>query len=257
MKSGLALNILPKYCFSSFRFFEEHEKHITRVCGEDVLVIVFGGVLRFHENRVPVEVLNGQYYIQRRGLLQEGIQESAAPNYYYIHFLGNFEDGDNRLPIRGDAPIASLFPLFKKLDFLRVSGASAVEKAAVFYSILSELAKGGPASSGSTIVQRVTAEILRDTRRQPSLDEIAKSLGYCKNHIIHLFKRETGRTPYAYITGLRLDMAKQLLINSESSLAQISTECGYGRYINLYKAFVKAEGCAPLEWKKRHINGNS
>ena len=86
-----------------------------------------------------------------------------------------------------------------------------------------------------------------------SLDDVAYRCGYSKNHVINVFKRETGMTPYAYITKLKLRMAKQLLLESDSSLAQIGLECGFGDYINFYKSFVKAYGEPPLAWKKRKL----
>ena len=63
MESGLNLELLPVYCGSSFRYFEPGEKHVTRVFTQDVLLLVFEGVLRFSENGRPIEVGKGEYYI--------------------------------------------------------------------------------------------------------------------------------------------------------------------------------------------------
>ena len=78
--------------------------------------------------------------------------------------------------------------------------------------------------------------------------------GYNKNHIIRIFKKETGKTPHAYITDIKIEKAKQLLLGSDASLSQISIECGFGEYINFYKAFMKNEGCPPLAWKKQQLD---
>ena len=41
----------PMCCkYASFRFFEEKEHHITRFCTDNVLLLVFAGVLRFSED---------------------------------------------------------------------------------------------------------------------------------------------------------------------------------------------------------------
>ena len=52
--------------------------------------------------------------------------------------------------------------------------------------------------------------------------------------------------------GFGIDMAKQLLLNSESSLSSISVECGFGTYINFYRSFTKSVGIPPAEWKRQH-----
>lgn len=98
---------------------------------------------------------------------------------------------------------------------------------------------------------KIIALATQDVQKPFSLTEIARECGYSKNHIINIFKRETGQTPYVYISNLKLTMARNLLQNSEQSVAQISVACGFGSYINFYKEFIKAEGCPPKEWRNR------
>ncbi len=254
MKKRLSLKKLPLYAYSSFRYFEKHERHLTRVYKWDVLVMVFEGVLRFREDGVPVEVHAGEYYIQRHGLLQEGLLESDSPKYFFIQWTDceYTADEEESLPIRGKVDFAELFPYFNELETLRMTGASMIEKSAVFYKILSLLKRHQDKGSSNEVVAKVISEVTRDIRRPFSLEAIAARCGYSKNHIISIFKKETGKPPHAYITDIKIGMAKQLLQNSESSLYSISIECGFGSYINLYRTFVKSEGCSPDEWRKKH-----
>ncbi len=253
MVGALLLDKIPEFMYSSFRYFEEHEKHLTRICSQDVLVMVYEGTLRFGENGTLVEVSKGEYYIQRRGMEHTGMVESDKPKYYYIHFLGDFSEGKNTLPIRGHVDFAELFPLFRKLDGLRLARASSVEITAVFLEILSVLKKTNDRTEKNAVVLEVISMVAENIQKPFSLDDVASRCGYSKNHVINVFKRETGMTPYAYITKLKIRMAKQLLLESDNSLAQIGLECGFGDYINFYKSFVKAYGESPLTWKKRKL----
>jgi len=248
---ALSMDVLPVCNLSSFRYFEAHERHMTRTCSHDVLVMVFGGILRFHENGVPMEIHEGEYYIQRRGILHEGIMESDSPKYYFIHFRGSYRCGKNTLPLRGKTDFEELFPLFRKMDALRMSGATTVEINAVFFQILSVLKQNAERAGKSDVVRRVMSLVAQNIQKRYSLEEMAAACGYSKNHVIKVFRTEMGKTPHAYITDMKIEMAKQQLINSESSLTQISIECGFGDYINFYKAFTRAEGCAPIEWKQK------
>lgn len=257
MEYGLSLDSLPLCTDSSFRYFEKNERHMTRVCSQDVLVMVFEGVLRFIEDGKLIEVKAGEYYIQQHGLKQEGTVESDMPSYYFIHLEGRFCSEGNVLPIRGKMDFEELFPLFKELEELYLFRAPVVEKAAVVYRILMLLKKQSGTPIRSPVVMKVISAVSSDLQKPFSLQEIAKKCGYNKNHVIRIFKKETGKTPYAYITDLKIHRAKQLLIGSDASLSQISTECGFGDYINLYKAFVKAEGCPPLAWRKQEIGKNN
>ncbi len=252
MERGLDMDFPPGYRFSSFRYFSENEKHVTRVCEEDVLLLVFDGTLRFTENGVPAEVSEGNFYIQQKGILQEGPLPSDSPQYYYIHFDGRFAEAENALPTAGTADIGSLFPRFRELDFLQSSRGSKTEQNGVFYSILASLKQGLEGGAQQRVSRRVISLFAEDLCHPFSLDELAQQCGYSKNHIIHLFKNETGETPYSYLTKLRMDAAKTLLKNSELPASRISIQCGFENYVNLYKRFVKEEGCTPLEWRDAH-----
>ncbi|MBQ4150619.1 MAG: helix-turn-helix domain-containing protein [Clostridia bacterium] len=254
MEYKLSMRKLPTLAYSSFRYFEKHERHVTRVYNWNVLVMVFEGVLRFREDGESVEVHAGEYYIQRSGLLQEGLIESDAPKYYFIQWNdGEFTaDEEDALPIRGKADFAELFPLFKELDTLRITEAPLIEISAVFYQILTNLRRSLNHRGSSEVVTKVVSEVTKDIRRPFLLEKIAAKCGYSKNHIISIFKKETGKTPHTYISDMKVDLAKQLLQNSESSLYSIAIECGFGSYINLYRTFVKTVGCSPDIWRKNH-----
>ena len=251
MSYGLDLARIPQYGFSSFRYFEAHEKHVNRICSDDVIVIVFGGVLKFHEGGRPVEVSAGEYYIQEKEILQEGVEESKYPEYYYIHFRGDFTDGQWSMPLRGKADFAELFPLFRQLDLLELTEASLAEREVIFLQILMVLMRRDLQTEQSKVVQDILARVAKDLRQPFSLEEVAARTGYCKNYIIELFKSQMGETPYAYVTRIRLERACQLLQHSASSMGQIAGECGFGTYVNFYKAFYKAYQCSPVQWRKK------
>ena len=86
---GLDMDDLPEYCNSGFFRFRNGQKHTTRICPYDVCVIMLEGILYFNEDGKPVQVSKGEYYIQRSGLLQEGVIPSSDAFYYVIHFHGN------------------------------------------------------------------------------------------------------------------------------------------------------------------------
>ena len=252
MSLKLSLQKLPVWQYSSYRYFEKHERHVSRTYALDVLVMVFDGILRFFEDGVPVEVHAGEYYIQRHGLRQEGLYESDSPKYFFIQWWGHeFSEEKDGLPLRGKVDFVELFPLFQELETLRITDAPLVEISSVFYRVLSVLRKSSNRKSSGEVVAKVVSEVAKDIRAPFSLEEIASRCGYSKNHIINLFKQETGKTPYAFVNAMKVDMAKQLLLNSHSSLTSISLECGFGSYINLYRIFLKAEGMSPADWRKQ------
>lgn len=95
----------------------------------------------------------------------------------------------------------------------------------------------------SYIDEHFTAEI--------KLDEIAAQTYYSPDHFRILFKKKVGKTPKAYILDKRLDYAKQLINESNLSLSEISSLCGFTDYIQFNKFFKKKEGIAPSEYAKK------
>lgn len=250
----LSLEKLPLWLNSSFRYFEKHERHITRYFyTTDVLVMVFEGVLRFEEDGQPVEIRAGEYYIQKHGHTQSGNRESDSPKYFWIHFTeAEYDDRMGSLPLRGHADFSELFPLLREMDTSRMIGEPLVKISAIFYSILGRLQEKNELRNSNEVVNRVISAVMEDIRKPFSLDAVAEKCGYSKNHVISIFKRATGKTPLVFFNDMKIEMAQQLMLNSDSSLSGISAECGFGSYINLYRCFTKAVGCSPAEWKKQH-----
>lgn len=85
-----------------------------------------------------------------------------------------------------------------------------------------------------------------------SIDEIASQTYYSTDHFRVLFKKRVGKTPKAYILDKRLDYAKQLMLESNLSLFEISELCGFTDYIQFNKFFKKKEGVGPNEFLKIH-----
>lgn len=82
-----------------------------------------------------------------------------------------------------------------------------------------------------------------------SLNLLAKVNCCSIQTLISRFKKYTGKTPIAYITELRLKKAKELLINTDLSIGQISSICGYENAYYFSNTFKKEIGISPLKFR--------
>ena len=247
----LSADEIPQYKFSSYRFFDKGERHVDRVCNDDVLLLVFKGTLRFSENGVPKEVQSGEFYIQQKGIYQSGDEVSDCPEYYYVHFTGTVSESERGyLGISGSFDKRQIEELVKKLETAKISNAPCLELHNCFLSIISALS-ATLNKKNDDFSYKIYHYVNQNLKGSLTLDELSREFGYCKNYIIKLFKSEFDLTPHEYITLRRLDLAKNLLISSNLSTAEIAEECGFVTYVNFYKAFIKREGCAPNEFKSR------
>ena len=240
---SIDLNSPIEYMYASLRYFAKNERHINRVCHEYVLLMVFDGTLRFNEDGVEYEVGAGEYFIQRIHTKQSGTRTSDAPKYLYVHFFATEGDGLYR---RGTFDQTKLKSKMERLDALERSGGTLIEKCGIFYGILASLTK---IVKEESLSDRIAQFIAENYKSDISLDLIAKRFNFTKNHIINIFKKEYGTTPFEYLNRVRIGEAKTLLEATSRSLEDISGDCGFASYSNFYKRFFAETGCSPTEYR--------
>jgi len=245
---GIDLNTHITYHSASFRFFGEHEHHVTRFFRFDVLLLVFDGTLRFSEDGAETEVHAGQYYIQQKDRMQDGKIESDAPKYLYVHFLGDWTaETDCLLPSRGEFDRDTLYPLMEKLNQAYHGNASYTEQCACFFEILTALHRQ---KTERTPANRIADYMEQHYSRRLSLAEIGRQFHFSKNHVINIFKKHYGMTPAAYLTLIRIRSAERLLIITSRTAEDIALDCGFSDYSHFYRAFKKQNGLSPTQWRQ-------
>jgi AraC family transcriptional regulator of adaptative response/methylated-DNA-[protein]-cysteine methyltransferase len=90
--------------------------------------------------------------------------------------------------------------------------------------------------------------IATNSRRQPTLNDVATHLELSAAHFQRLFSRWAGVTPKKYLQILTVEHAKQLLSESKPLLA-VSDEVGLSSGSRLYDHFVQLEAATPGEYK--------
>ena len=99
--SGINLNLPISFKFASLRFFQNGEQHVSRFSTDDVLLMVYDGVLRFSEDGAIQQVSAGEYYIQKKNCEQRGALPCDSPSYLYVHFDAEWgESAAHLLPKR-------------------------------------------------------------------------------------------------------------------------------------------------------------
>lgn len=244
---GIDVNKNIAYLDAAVRCFEVGEHHITRTSECDVLVMVYEGVLRFSEDGVEYEVHPGQYHIQKANTYQTGEKAGDAPKYLYVHFLAAWSEGMGVLSKRGEFNYQLLKPQMEELARMARGNFTKIERTAKFLELLSLLYSR---KRGTSIADDIADFICENYKDGVSLDMLSARFNFSKNHIINIFKREFGMTPFEYINSLRVKEAERLLEVTSYSLENIAYECGFGDYSQLYKVFRRVTGESPKSRRK-------
>ncbi|WEV67034.1 AraC family transcriptional regulator [Bifidobacterium sp. ESL0769] len=78
---------------------------------------------------------------------------------------------------------------------------------------------------------------------------VAQQFGYSREHFSRLFKRATGNSFKEYLTELRCEDAHAKLLNSKSSVADISRAAGFPSATSFNAAFRQRYGTSPREYR--------
>ena len=245
---GIDLNKPITYKYASLRFFSDGEYHVERYCTDDVLLVVYDGVLRFCEDGCECEVGAGEYYIQRKNAYQSANYPSDAPKYLYVHLHADWCDSDTALPLRGTFDISALAELMRAIDSAAHSSATYAERQLLLLKLLLSLSER---KERSPMADRLARYVEDNIDSISSLDDLCRELHYSKNYVIRIFKRELGMSPFEYIGAVKLKRATYLIETTSESIDAISKDCGYPSYSHFYRAFTKENGMSPSDWRKR------
>lgn len=80
-----------------------------------------------------------------------------------------------------------------------------------------------------------------------ALDDLARVAGLSAYHLLRVFKRETGVTPHAYLTQLRVERGRHLLRQGRS-VAEIALETGFYDQSHFTNTFHRFMGTTPLRY---------
>lgn len=100
-------------------------------------------------------------------------------------------------------------------------------------------------------LRKVTA-YMRDHLDEPiGLDELAALVGLSRFHFCTAFRQAAGSTPHAWLVGLRMERARQLLAHLELPITEIALAVGYETPSSFAAAFRKATGLTPSTYRRQ------
>ena len=234
---GLLSTPPPEFFICWKKSFAPKEEHVTRIYPRSVLILMLEGELAFMEDRRHITLHSGEYYIQKQGLLQEGLPLASPPKYYYIEFSGSFEC-DGGLSLRGRFDKNRVIALADKLyGFCKSGERNDFYLSSQMMRIFAELEgiSDTPSATPHLVKRHIESEYASDI----SLSSISKKFGYTEDHITRIFKKEFGTTPHAHLINVRLEHAKWLIENTDLSIGRVANAVGYRDFSAFWRAFRK------------------
>lgn len=103
-----------------------------------------------------------------------------------------------------------------------------------------------------SFVNQAKRYIDENYNRELTLDDVSRVVNISSYYFSKVFKDETGENFIDYLTRLRIDQAKKLLLNTDKSMKEIAKEVGYSDPNYFSRNFKKYTGKTPTEFAKNN-----
>lgn len=101
----------------------------------------------------------------------------------------------------------------------------------------------------NSIIEMSQQYIRNNFDKDISLDDVSRAVNISPYYFSKIFKEGTGENFIEYLTGIRIEKAKELLSTTEYSMKEICTMCGYSDPNYFSRSFKKNVGVTPTEYK--------
>lgn len=98
-------------------------------------------------------------------------------------------------------------------------------------------------------VERAVRRIKEHLAEPLDLDQLAEVAAMSKFHFVRVFEKVTGTTPHHFLSCLRMQRAKELLLTSTLSITEVCMEVGYSSLGSFSSTFRELVGLAPQEFR--------
>ena len=139
---------------------------------------------------------------------------------------------------------------FERLKLLFSRSESRLKTIGAFYNLLDEIASTDPKISPLNSVDRYIEKNLSNP--ELSNESIAKELKISEVYLRKLFLNHLGTSPKQYILDMRIQKAKELLVESPLSVTDISRECGFSSVYHFCRAFKKRTATTPTQFAEKN-----
>ena len=112
------------------------------------------------------------------------------------------------------------------------------------------VSSGGAAPQEERTINQLTRYLQEHLADELSLGVLADEFHLSAQYISQLFKSEIGVNFLTYLTNIRMEKAKKLLLATSLPISEVSERSGYADYRVFTKTFKKYEGSTPSQYRR-------
>ena len=109
-------------------------------------------------------------------------------------------------------------------------------------------------ANNDILILNLKSYIEQNIHREITLQELADKVYFNPTYFIRRFKILWGVAPMKFVNKVRIEKAKQLLINKDLSVSMVAEKCGFKSLHYFSRAFKQEEGISPSEYVNSYVN---
>ena len=107
-------------------------------------------------------------------------------------------------------------------------------------------------SEDATVVDRAKTFVESHILGEVNRNQIAEYAHVSPEYLSRVFRRKTGQSLVEYITGVKMNAAKEMLTHSDKPVSQIASQLGYGNFSYFSQLFRDFFSLSPSEYRKMY-----
>lgn len=258
---------------------DENWIHMTRELLDFELIFMTEGTLYIAADDRKYTVNSGEYVLLCPPCHQYGLRPSKC-SFYWIHFTYNeyrnnpvchddteihgplpAEETRILLPETARVPrLDRMIVLLKQLQDSDRKYRNINQNAFTLTGILCELYSQLYLSGGRITMKGEKVQLYTDItdyiswriRENIRVSEIAAYFGYNEKYITTFFKKASGSSLKSYILNQKMELAKAMLTDTNTPIAQIGYDIGFSDNHNFSSAFKKVTSQSPSEYRNTY-----
>jgi AraC family transcriptional regulator, transcriptional activator for feuABC-ybbA operon len=163
------------------------------------------------------------------------------------------------LELKGVSLIQEQFERLSDIWHSKVPGYEFIAKTMlqqIIIAIPQNIAKNDQNNASSLKVEKIIQFMQQNIQNKVTIRELSKMVQMSEAYLSKSFKENTGYTIIEYFTKLKIDKSKELLIEGNKKVKEVSQELGFNDEFYFSRVFKRIEGINPSEFCDRNVHAN-
>ena len=248
---------------------------ITRTIKHHELIFITGGKgsIIFEKRRYPVK--EGMLFYICPDVVHSINPDTEEPICFLsVHFsYARVSYNDSKWDIKNDVKMLSLHPVQELKDYYHIEdifkklvdnwnakqpGYEFITKTflqQLFIAIYQNIKKQNQNYGTSLKIEKIIQYMHQNINNRVTLTELSELVQLSSTYLSRAFKETTGYSVIEFFNKIKIDKAKELIIEGNKRVKEVAQELGFTDEFYFSRIFKRMEGISPSEYYSKNVHG--